>query len=161
MASLVLHYLKDWAPALSELRRVLKPGGRMIASVEHPFAMNLMHRQAGREAEYNYFDTTNWTDEWTMGGRSALMSRWHRPLHAMTDAFTAAGFRITVISEPPPTPPPVNCSLRPSRPRHGSCASCSSSWKPTGPSPAADGHHARVTSMPPSARASRTTVNRS
>ncbi|MFJ3644876.1 class I SAM-dependent methyltransferase [Streptomyces murinus] len=104
MASLVLHYLKDWAPALSELRRVLKPGGRLIASVEHPFAMNLMHRQAGREAEYNYFDTTNWTDEWTMGGRSALMSRWHRPLHAMTDAFTAAGFRITVISEPAPDP---------------------------------------------------------
>ncbi|MER8114281.1 class I SAM-dependent methyltransferase [Streptomyces sp. NPDC094031] len=102
VASLVLHYLKDWGPALAELRRVLKPGGRLIASVEHPFAMNLMHRQAGREAEYNYFDTTNWTDEWTMSGRSALMSRWHRPLHAMTDAFGAAGFRITVISEPAP-----------------------------------------------------------
>jgi hypothetical protein len=35
------------------------------------------------------------------------MSFWARPLHAMTDAFTAAGFRITVISEPafaPDTP---------------------------------------------------------
>jgi hypothetical protein len=29
---------------------------------------------------------------------------WNRPLHAMTDAFTAAGFRINVISEPPPAP---------------------------------------------------------
>ena len=28
-ASLVLHYLEDWAPALAELRRVLKPGGRL------------------------------------------------------------------------------------------------------------------------------------
>jgi SAM-dependent methyltransferase len=102
VASLVLHYLKDWGPALAELRRVLKPGGRLIMSVEHPFAVNLTHRQAGREAEYNYFDTTNWTDEWTMSGRTALMSRWHRPLHAMADAFTAAGFRITVISEPAP-----------------------------------------------------------
>jgi SAM-dependent methyltransferase len=27
-ASLVLHYLEDWGPALAELRRVLKPGGR-------------------------------------------------------------------------------------------------------------------------------------
>ena len=27
-----------------------------------------------------------------------------RPLHAMTDAFTAAGFRISVISEPHPVP---------------------------------------------------------
>ncbi len=32
------------------------------------------------------------------------MSFWRRPLHAMTDAFTAAGFRLTVISEPRPDP---------------------------------------------------------
>jgi hypothetical protein len=37
-----------------------------------------------------------------MGGHTASMSFWARPLHAMTDAFTAAGFRIAVISEPPP-----------------------------------------------------------
>ncbi|GAA1233045.1 class I SAM-dependent methyltransferase [Kitasatospora nipponensis] len=103
-AGLVLHYLEDWGPALAELRRVLKPGGRLIASVDHPFAVNLMHREAGREADYNYFGTTNWTAEWTMGGQSALMSFWHRPLHAMVEAFTAAGFRITVISEPEPDP---------------------------------------------------------
>ncbi|WP_230195831.1 class I SAM-dependent methyltransferase [Streptomyces coriariae] len=104
VASLVLHYLEDWGPALAELRRTLKPGGRLIASVDHPFAVHLMHRQAGREAEYKYFDTTNWTEEWTMGGQTALMSLWHRPLHAMIEAFTAAGFRITVISEPEPDP---------------------------------------------------------
>ena len=102
VASLVLHYLEDWAPALAEVRRVLKPGGRLIASVDHPFAIHLMHRQAGRDAEYKYFDTTNWTEEWTFGGQSALVSLWHRPLHAMIEAFTAAGFRISVISEPEP-----------------------------------------------------------
>ena len=104
VASLVLHYLEDWGPALAELHRVLKPGGRLIASVDHPFATHLMHRQAGREAAYEYFDTTNWTDEWTMGGQTELMSLWHRPLHAMIEAFTGAGFRITVISEPEPDP---------------------------------------------------------
>ena len=104
VAALVLHYLEDWGPALAELRRVLKSGGRLIVAVEHPFAINLMHRQAGREAEYNYFDTTNWVEEWTFGGQSAPVSLWHRPLHAMTDAFTAAGFRITIISEPGPDP---------------------------------------------------------
>ncbi|MCX5261749.1 class I SAM-dependent methyltransferase [Streptomyces canus] len=104
VASLVLHYLEDWGPALAELHRVLKPGGRLIASVDHPFATHLMHRQAGREAAYEYFDTTNWTDEWTMGGQTALMSLWHRPLHAMIEAFTGAGFRITIISEPEPDP---------------------------------------------------------
>ena len=39
-----------------------------------------------------------------MGGQTALLSFWHRPLHAMSDAFTAAGFRIAVISEPPVAP---------------------------------------------------------
>jgi SAM-dependent methyltransferase len=102
IASLVLHYLEDWGPALAELRRVLKPGGRLIVSVDHPFAITLMHREAGRKADY--FATTNLTAEWTVGGQTALMSFWHRPLHAMTDAFTAAGFRITAISEPAPAP---------------------------------------------------------
>ena len=101
-ASLVLHYLQDWGPALAELRRVLKPGGRLIVSVDHPFAVNLMHREAGRKPDY--FATYNHTAQWTMGGQTAVMSFWHRPLHAMTDAFTAAGFQISVISEPHPVP---------------------------------------------------------
>lgn len=104
VASLVLHYLEDWGPALAELRRVLKPGGRLIASVDHPFAVHLMHREVGREAECDYFDTTNWTTEWTIGSQTALVSRWHRPLHATIEAFTGAGFRIEVISEPDPDP---------------------------------------------------------
>src|SRR5271169_2224910 len=102
IASLVLHYLEDWGPTLAELRRVLTPGGRLIVSVDHPFAINAIHRLAGRKTDY--FATYNWTEEWTMGGQTALMSFWNRPLHAMTDAFTAAGFRISVISEPEPVP---------------------------------------------------------
>jgi SAM-dependent methyltransferase len=102
IASLVLHYLQDWGPALAELRRVLKPGGRLIVSVDHPFAITLMHREAGRTADY--FATCNYTFAWTMGDQTVPMSFWHRPLHAMTDAFTGAGFRIAVISEPAPAP---------------------------------------------------------
>jgi SAM-dependent methyltransferase len=101
VASLVLHYLEDWGPPLAELRRVLKPGGRLILSVNHPF--DIHHPGlAGRKTDY--FTTYNWTEEWTMGGQNALMSFWERPLHAMTDAFTTAGFRICALSEPPPVP---------------------------------------------------------
>jgi SAM-dependent methyltransferase len=102
IAALVLHYLQDWTGPLAELRRVLKPGGRLIAAIDHPFAIALMHRQRGGNPDY--FETRSWTEEWTHGGHSATMTFWTRPLHAMTDSFTTAGFRIAVISEPPPAP---------------------------------------------------------
>jgi hypothetical protein len=98
----VLHYLEDWGPTLTELRRVLTTGGRLIVSVDHPMIIHAMHRLAGRKV--SYFATRNWTEEWTMGDQTAPMSFWNRPLHAMTDAFTAADFRLTVISEPKPVP---------------------------------------------------------
>ena len=104
-ASLVLHYLEDWDPALAELRRVLKPGGRLMVSVDHPFVTFLAHREAGIEPDY--FATYSHLNEWTIDGQTAQLRFWHRPLHAITEAFTAAGFRITVISEPefaPDTP---------------------------------------------------------
>ena len=102
IASLVLHYLEDWTAPLAELRRVLTQSGRLIVSIDHPFAVMAYDIEAGRKP--NYFETYNWTEEWTYGGKTHLMSFWTRPLHAMTDAFTKAGFRISVISEPPPAP---------------------------------------------------------
>ena len=100
VASLVLHYLEDWGPALAEFRRVLTPGGRLIMSVDHPFAIHGLEYLAGNKTDY--FATYDYLSEWEMGGRTARLRFWNRPLHAMTDAFTAAGFRISVISEPHP-----------------------------------------------------------
>jgi len=40
----------------------------------------------------------HWTFEWTVSGQKMPMRFWNRPLHAMTDSFTSAGFRISVIS---------------------------------------------------------------
>ena len=102
VASLVLHYLEDWGPPLAELRRVLRLGGRLIVAVDHPFATTAMELLAGRRT--TYLATYRWTEEWTMGGQTAQMSFWNRPIHAMTDAFTAAGFRISILSEPQPAP---------------------------------------------------------
>jgi SAM-dependent methyltransferase len=98
LASLVMHYLPDWQPTLAEFRRVLRPEGRLVISTHHPF---MDHRLAEGES---YFDTYDFSEVWTRGGDSVTMRFWHRPLHAMTDAFAQAGFRLQLLSEPQPEP---------------------------------------------------------
>ncbi|AXB42775.1 class I SAM-dependent methyltransferase [Amycolatopsis albispora] len=98
VSALVLHYLEDWSAPLAELRRVLRPGGRLILAVNHPLLYKLVHPGS------DYFAIAKWSDEYTFDGQKAELTYWHRPLHAMTGAFTEAGFRTAVISEPPPGP---------------------------------------------------------
>jgi SAM-dependent methyltransferase len=98
VTSLVLHYLEDWAVPLAELHRVLKPGGRLFVSVNHPTAYAIGY------PESDYFALTRYSEDYVFGDQTVWLTFWHRPLHAMADAFAAAGFRIAVISEPPPSP---------------------------------------------------------
>ena len=95
VASLVFHYLQDWTLALDEVRRVLKPGGRLIMSVNHPILYPFNHRGE------DYFQLTRYTDEVTFDGRSATLTYWHRPLHETMAALISAGFRVQRVWEPP------------------------------------------------------------
>ncbi|MEO5664157.1 MAG: methyltransferase domain-containing protein [Nocardioides sp.] len=95
VGSLCLHYLEDWAAPLAELRRVLRPGGRLILSVPHPSAYLVNY------PDRDYFAVTQYSETFTFAGQEGTLTYWHRPLHAMTDAFTDAGFQICKVSEPP------------------------------------------------------------
>ena len=77
---------------------MLVPGGRLIVAVNHPFVYKLVYPDA------HYSVIREHSEEYNFDGQSVMLSFWHRPLHAMTAAFTAAGFRIAVISEPSPAP---------------------------------------------------------
>ena len=67
-------------------------------AVNHPFGYKLQYPDA------DYFESREYSEEYTFSGQNAVLTYWHRPLHAMTAAFTEAGFRIAVISEPPTAP---------------------------------------------------------
>lgn len=98
VASLVLHYLEDWDAPLAEIRRVLKPGGRLIASVNHPFAQVL---NAPTE---DYFATRIYDEDVELGGKPTVLTFWHRPLREVVRAVTDAGLGIRAIDEPAPSP---------------------------------------------------------
>ena len=98
VASLVLHYLEDWTEPLAELRRVLKPGGRLILSVNHP----ILYRALNPDGDY--FGVVEFSYAPAHAGRTVEFKNWHPPHQGLSDAFTAAGFRISVISEPPIAP---------------------------------------------------------
>ena len=65
VASLVLHYLEDWTEPLAELRRVLKAGGRLILSVNHPILYTALNPDA------EYFDVAESSDSSSSSSRRA------------------------------------------------------------------------------------------
>lgn len=96
VASLSLHYVEDWASALTELRRVLKPHGRLIVSIIHPMIYAIVYPEA------DYFALTQYSEDYDYGEETVWMTYWHRPLQDVLNTFIASGFRIKTVTEPPP-----------------------------------------------------------
>lgn len=97
-SSLALHYLADWQVTLSSFASVLRPGGWVVASLDHPFAPPLPGQRGG------YFDAELVSDTWTKAGVEVTQRFWRRPLASAIDDFADAGFAVDRVVEARPSP---------------------------------------------------------
>lgn len=100
LSALVLNYVRDWGAVFRESYRVLRQGGLLIFSVDHPFADPSIHNENER---VNYFQTELVEYEWTGFGTPVRVPSYRRPLSAMINPPLEAGFALDRLLEPVPT----------------------------------------------------------
>jgi SAM-dependent methyltransferase len=95
LSSLTLHYLEEWSGVLAELARVLRPGGRLVFSIHHPF-------MTGRDVA-DYHAVTPIEERWRGFADAAVPVRfYHRPLQRVAGEVLRAGFAVRGMIEPQP-----------------------------------------------------------
>ena len=97
VCALAIHYVADRPAAFAELFRVLRPGGVLVLSTQHPTTDWL--RKGG-----SYFDRVLETDLWNSPDGPREIRFWREPLSDLCAAATGAGFVIERIDEPRPAP---------------------------------------------------------
>lgn len=94
VASLVLHYIEDWAPLFEDLARVLAPGGVFVFSLHHPITAWLLSERT----DYHRIELIS--EDWDWDGLTVTARSYRRPLSAIFGALRTAGFAIDVVDEP-------------------------------------------------------------
>jgi hypothetical protein len=106
MAYNVLMDVEDVPAALKEIRRVMRPRGRLIISIVHPLADR--GRFATRETnspfvlEGTYFGRQRFVGVEERDGLRMHFAGWSQPLEAYATALEGAGLAITSLREPLP-----------------------------------------------------------
>lgn len=97
ISSLTLHYIKDWSIPLETFYRILKPGGEIVLSVQHPMS-DFKISKTGR-----YYDTELVEYTWKgMPSGPVSVPYYRRSFETMINSFINAGFTIKKMIEPKP-----------------------------------------------------------
>ncbi len=95
VCALAIHYAADRAAAFAEFFRVLRPGGALVISTQHPVTDWL--RKGG-----SYFDVKLEADIWRTRSGEKEIRFWRELLSRLCAAATGAGFLIQEVVEPLP-----------------------------------------------------------
>lgn len=95
VCALVIHHLDDRRACLQEFFRVLRPGGHVVISTQHPTTDWL--RKGG-----SYFEVKLEEDIWNRDQRDFTVRFWREPLTTFCAAIADAGFLIERLVEPLP-----------------------------------------------------------
>ena len=93
VCALAIHYVADRHATFAEFHRVLRPGGAVVVSTQHPTTDWI--RKGG-----SYFDRVLETDAWAMQSGRHEVQYWREPLSDLCAAATDAGFVIQRLVEP-------------------------------------------------------------
>lgn len=97
-SSLAFHYVHEWASLFENLRRVLKPRGWVVFSVQHPHADFVEYDESR-----NYHKIERVSAVWDSFGKQVEVPAYRRPLSEMIAPALDTGFRLDRLIEPTPT----------------------------------------------------------
>ncbi len=98
LCALAMHYIADWNPTISEFHRILKSGGLLVLSIEHPFFEYLFFKSE------KYFEIEPVHCTWNGFGKPTEVHSFRRPLDQCLIPLTDNGFYIDKLVEPKPLP---------------------------------------------------------
>ena len=99
VSSLAIDYVRDWTVPLNTFLRVLKPGGILVFSVQHPLGAFLWYKPPSAfgvqyvEAQWRGF-----------GGAPVTVPDYYRSFEEMINPLVAAGFVVEKIVDAKPIP---------------------------------------------------------